>query len=190
MGIYLNPGNDCICVSRPRRFGKTLNINMLDCFFSNKYADRSELFEGLEIWKEEKYRKLQGTYPVISLSFASVKENTYEMTIYRICEIIRQLYESYQYLMESEELSEIEKEKLLSYMKHMGEKDVSMSIHYLAMCLMKHYGKKVIILLDEYDTPMQEAYVNGYWEEFTSFIRNLFNFFSRVILLYHNSYFT
>ncbi len=115
------------------------------------------------------------TYPVISLSFASVKETSYEMTVYRICEIMRQVYESYHYLMESEELSEIEKEKLISYMKHMEEKDVSMSIHYLAMCLKKHYGKKVIILLDEYDTPMQEAYVNGYWKEFTSFIRNLFN---------------
>ena len=168
-------GDDVTLIARPRRFGKTLNMSMLEAFFSNKYENRGELFEGLDIWKYEKYRKLQGTYPVISLSFASVKETSYEMTVYRICEIMRQVYESYHYLMESEELSEIEKEKLISYMKHMEEKDVSMSIHYLAMCLKKHYGKKVIILLDEYDTPMQEAYVNGYWKEFTSFIRNLFN---------------
>ena len=62
-------------ITRPRRFGKTLNMNMLECFFSNKYKDRGDLFEGLDIWKEEKYRKLQGTYPLIFLSFADVKQN-------------------------------------------------------------------------------------------------------------------
>lgn len=168
-------GDDVTLIARPRRFGKTLNMSMLETFFSNKYENRGELFEGLEIWKEEKYRGLQGTYPVISLSFANVKETSYEMAVYRICEIVRQLYESYHYLMVSEHLTEIEKEKILSYMKQIEEKDAPVSIRYLAMCLEKYYGKKVIILLDEYDTPMQEAYVNGYWEKFTSFIRSMFN---------------
>ena len=162
-------------IARPRRFGKTLNMSMLEAFFSNQYEKRGELFEGLNIWKYEEYRKLQGTYPVISLSFANVKETSYEMTVYRICELLRQAYEAYYYLTESEQLSDIEKEKLINYMSHMDEKDASMSIHYLAMCLNKHYGSKVIILLDEYDTPMQEAYVNGYWEKFTAFIRIFFN---------------
>ena len=75
-------------ITRPRRFGKTLNMNMLECFFSNKYKDRGDLFEGLDIWKKEKYRKLQGTYPVIFLSFADVKQNNYEETIQKIKKII------------------------------------------------------------------------------------------------------
>ena len=69
-------------ITRPRRFGKTLNMNMLECFFSNKYKDRGDLFEGLDIWKEEKYRKLQGTYPLIFLSFADVKQDCYGDTVY------------------------------------------------------------------------------------------------------------
>ena len=81
-------------ITRPRRFGKTLNMNMLECFFSNKYKDRGDLFEGLDIWKEEKYRKLQGTYPVIFLSFAGIKGNTFEMSKKQIGDKIVELYES------------------------------------------------------------------------------------------------
>ena len=68
-------------ITRPRRFGKTLNMNMLECFFSNKYKDRGDLFEGLEIWRDEKYRELQGTYPVIFLSFASIKQVRYDRCV-------------------------------------------------------------------------------------------------------------
>ena len=74
-------GDAVTLITRPRRFGKTLNMNMLDCFFSKKYADRSDLFEGLDIWREEKYRELQGSYPVISVTFAGVKGNTYDSTV-------------------------------------------------------------------------------------------------------------
>ena len=74
-------GDDVTLITRPRRFGKTLNMSMLEQFFSVKYADRGDLFEGFSIWKEEKYRKLQGTYPVISLSFANVKEVDDEKTL-------------------------------------------------------------------------------------------------------------
>lgn len=79
-------------ITRPRRFGKTLNMSMIETFFSVEYADRADLFEGLSIWKEEKYRKLQGTYPVIFLSFARIKENSYEVTREKICEILTNLY--------------------------------------------------------------------------------------------------
>ena len=75
-------------ITRPRRFGKTLNMSMLDYFFSNKYAGRGDLFEGLSIWREEKYRKLQGTYPVIFLSFADVKETSFSQARKRICRIL------------------------------------------------------------------------------------------------------
>ena len=75
-------------ITRPRRFGKTLNMNMLECFFSNKYKDRGDLFEGLDIWKKEKYRKLQGTYPVIFLSFADIKQNNYNDAVEKMKRII------------------------------------------------------------------------------------------------------
>ena len=75
-------------ITRPRRFGKTLNMSMLECFFSNKYKDRGDLFEGLEIWNDEKYRKLQGTYPVIFLSFAEIKQNNYNDAVEKIKRII------------------------------------------------------------------------------------------------------
>ena len=85
-------------ITRPRRFGKTITMNMCDYFFSNKYAGRSDLFEGLDIWKEEKFRKLQGTYPVIFLSFAGVKGKNYEDTIIGIKKQIVEIYSNYSYL--------------------------------------------------------------------------------------------
>ena len=80
--------DDVTLITRPRRFGKTLNMSMLNCFFSNIYADRSDLFDGLDIWNEEAYRKIQGTYPVIFLSFAKIKQNTYKDAIAGIKRII------------------------------------------------------------------------------------------------------
>ena len=84
-------GDDVTLITRPRRFGKTLNMSMVEEFFSVDYAGRGDLFEGLSIWEEEKYRKMQGTYPVISLSFARVKETNYADTRERICQIIRNM---------------------------------------------------------------------------------------------------
>ena len=162
-------------IARPRRFGKTLNLNMLNYFFSSKHSGRSDLFENLSIWKEEKYRQLQGTYPVINLSFANIKETTFETTKFQICELLKMLYNDYDFLMESDKLSETEKELFQKLKREMQDAEAIMSIHYLAKWLYKYYAKKVIILLDEYDTPMQEAYVHGYWDELVYFIRSLFN---------------
>ena len=162
-------------IARPRRFGKTLNMSMLETFFSNQYENRGDIFEGLNIWKYEKYQKIQGTYPVISFSFANVKESNYELAVYRICQIIQKVYLENSYLLESEKLTEIEKRKIMQQSEKIEAKDAPMAVNDLASYMMKHFGKKVIILLDEYDTPMQEAYVNGYWNEFTSFIRSLFH---------------
>ena len=85
-------GDDVTLITRPRRFGKTLNMSMVEHFFSVDYANRGDLFDGLSIWQDEKYRKIQGTYPVISLSFANVKEKDYESTRFRICQLIEDLY--------------------------------------------------------------------------------------------------
>ncbi len=168
-------GDSVTLIARPRRFGKTLNISMTEKFFSVRYAGRGELFEGLSIWEKDKYRKLQGTYPVISLSFANVKENRYEKVRYRICQILMNLYLENRFLLEGDLLAPKEKEYFDRISETMKEEDATMSLHYLSAFLHRYYGKKVIILLDEYDTPMQEAYVNGYWEELVTFTRSLFN---------------
>ena len=162
-------------ITRPRRFGKTLTMSMVEKFFSIAYADRGDLFEGLSVWEHEALRNLQGTYPVISLSFASVKETSYLNTRKKICQIIWTLYNQYDFLLDSGKLNESEKEFFQKVSADMEDYVATDSLNVLSNYLMKYYGKKVIILLDEYDTPMQEAYVNGCWEEMTAFIRSLFN---------------
>ena len=167
--------DDVTLIARPRRFGKTLNMSMLEAFFSVDYADRGDLFEGLKIWQDEEFRRLQGTYPVIFLSFANVKEKDFETTSYRIRQLLMMLYEKNAFLEECECLSEAEKDAFRRMRTGMSEEDASLALYRLSDYLCRYYGKKVIILLDEYDTPMQEAYVNGYWEDLVSFTRNLFN---------------
>ena len=168
-------GDSVTLITRPRRFGKTLNMSMLEQFFSVKYAGRSDLFEGLSIWQEEKYRQMQGTYPVIALSFAKVKECSYPEARKKICQIITNLYNQYDFLVSSGKLNEKEKELYQKVSADMEGYIATDSLNMLSEFLMRYYGKKVIILLDEYDTPMQEAYVDGYWDELVVFIRSLFN---------------
>ena len=162
-------------ITRPRRFGKTLNMDMIKCFFSNAYRDRGDLFEGLDIWKDEKYRELQGTYPVIFLSFAAIKQNNYQDTIAKIKKIICSLYQSFMFLKDWDGLTDEEKNNVKRISEDMSDVTAQSAINELSNYLSRYYGKKVIILLDEYDTPMQEAYVNGYWEELVAFTRSLFN---------------
>ena len=170
-------GDSVTLITRPRRFGKTLNISMTERFFSVKYAGQGKIFEKLNIWKEEKYRDLQGTYPVISLSFASVKGTRDFLGMRRmICRIIYEQYNDYKFLLNVDGLmDEAEKELFHAVSRDMEDDIAGMSLNMLSRLLMKYYGKKVIILLDEYDTPMQEAYVNGYWDEIVAFTRSLFN---------------
>ena len=167
--------DDVTLITRPRRFGKTLTMSMTEQFFSINYEGRGELFEGLSIWEDEKYRELQGTCPVISLSFANVKESSYESTVQRINQILTNLYYEYSFVLEGDSLLSEEKEDFRSVSKSMPEVTATMALHQLSRFLYKYYHKKVIILLDEYDTPMQEAYVNGYWEELVFFTRSMFN---------------
>ena len=168
-------GDSVTLIARPRRFGKTLNMSMLETFFSNKYSNRGDLFENLNIWKDEKYKDIQGTYPVINLSFANIKETTYEMAYRKIIEILVKLYAQYEFLLDENILKQRDKDFYDQVTYGMDEVTASLAIQNLSDYLSRYYGKKVLIFLDEYDTPMQEAYVNGYWNEFTSFIRSLFN---------------
>lgn len=167
--------DDVTLITRPRRFGKTLNMSMLEHFFSIRYADRGDLFEGLSIWEEDKYRKLQGTYPVLSLSFAGVKEKDFKTAVYRIRQLLMELYEKNAFLLEADLLSNSEKEYFDRMVGNMSEEDAPMVLYRLSDFLCRYYGKKVIILLDEYDTPMQEAYVGGFWEKLAEFTGSLFN---------------
>ena len=163
-------------ITRPRRFGKTLNMSMVEQFFSLDYAKRSDLFDKMNIWKEEKYRSMQGKFPVIALTFASVKGANYIDTRRQICQEIVGLYNRYQFLMEEDGfLNNKEKEFFDAVSRDMDNDIAALSLKNMSNLLARYYGQNVIILLDEYDTPMQEAYVNGYWDEIVSFMRNLFN---------------
>ena len=168
-------GDDVTLITRPRRFGKTLNMSMVQEFFSIEYAHRADLFENLDIWKDEKYRRLQGTYPVISLSFAGVKEKDYQNARKKICQLLTKLYAENAFLLESNLLYETDKAYFRRVCENMDDSDASLALSQLCDFLKRYYEKNVIILLDEYDTPMQEAYVNGYWDELVAFTRNIFN---------------
>lgn len=172
---WWNSQDDVTLITRPRRFGKTLNMSMVECFFSVKYAKRLDLFEGLNIEKDIDLRKLQGTYPVLFLSFAAVKTNTYENARRQICSLIASLYDENMYLLNGDTLNEREKKRFQAVTPEMNDADAVMALQNLCLFLSKYYGKKVIVLLDEYDTPLQESYAYGYWRELTAFTRSLFN---------------
>lgn len=168
-------GDNVTLITRPRRFGKTLNMNMLERFLSIEYTGQGEIFEGLSIMKDENYQKLQGTWPVISLSFADVKANTFLIAKEKICMLIRELYNKHNYLQTKETLNEQEQNFFRKIFEPVTDSVVSYSLKNLSGYLSRYYGKKVIILFDEYDTPLYEAWVNGYWKEMAEFIRGLFN---------------
>ena len=168
-------GDIVTLITRPRRFGKTLNMDMLKSFFSNEYMDRGELFDKLAIWKDEKYRKLQGTYPVIFLSFADVKQNNYNDMVQKIKNIITDVYIQYSYIIENSAMTALEYEQWQRVNYNMDDVTAQDSIKNLSKWLCEYYKRKVIILLDEYDTPMQEAYTGEFWDKFVSFMRSFFN---------------
>lgn len=176
--------DDVTLITRPRRFGKTLNMSMMECFFSVKYAGRGDLFEGLSLWEHDRYRKLQGGWPVISLSFAGVKAKDFQGAKDGIINAIANAYNAHYYLKNSEALTEEEKNNFDAFRdyiadpsehKEMADSLVAAALQKLSFYLEQYHGKKVLIFLDEYDTPLQEAYVSGYWNELVSLVRTLFN---------------
>ncbi len=167
--------DDVTLITRPRRFGKTLNMNMLERFLSVEYTGRGEIFDGLSIWKDEKYRNLQGTYPVIFLSFAGIKSSSFDEAKKSLFYLIEKLYNRYDFLLKEDSLNEKEKDFIKNISANMDNYSAISSLGTLSEFLCRYYGKKVIILLDEYDTPLQEAWVYGYWKEMVELIRGLFN---------------
>ncbi len=163
-------------ITRPRRFGKTLTLNMLEKFFSVRYAGRSDLFEKFAIWREEEFRSMQGTYPVISLSLADVKQGSYQSMTDKMRRLMGDMFSQHKYLLQSEKLDESNKEFFSRICAWKGtDEECQEAPRRLAEFLYLHYGKKCLILLDEYDTPMLEAYVEGYWEEAIVYIRRMFH---------------
>ena len=167
--------DDVTLITRPRRFGKTLNMNMLERFLAVEYAGQGEVFEGLSIWKDEKYRNLQGTWPVIFLSFAGIKASSFSEAKKSLFYLIEKLYNQYEFLLKEDSLNKKEKDFISNISVNMDNYSAVSSLMTLSEFLYRYYGKKVIILLDEYDTPLQEAWVYGYWQEMVELIRGLFN---------------
>ena len=167
--------DDVTLITRPRRFGKTLNMDMVKCFFSIDYKNRGDLFEKFDIWKEEKYRELQGTYPVIFLSFADIKQNNYNDAVEKMKRIICDICQQFEFLKDWDGLTENERENIRNISYDMSDVMAQDLLKNMSNYLSRYYKKNVIILLDEYDTPMQEAYINGYWEKIVTFTRGFFN---------------
>ncbi|MDE5700690.1 MAG: ATP-binding protein [Lachnospiraceae bacterium] len=183
---WWNYADKVTLITRPRRFGKTLNMSTIECFFSKRYEGRSDLFEGRKIWEDETLRALQGTYPVIFMSFAGVKSGyvggdsaeiklkNIEAVKTAVKQIISDTYAKYRNIMKSEKFDDNDRAFFASVNDNMTDKMAQMAIWRLCSYLEIYYEKKVIVLLDEYDTPMQESWLGRYWEEAVSFFRGFF----------------
>ena len=168
-------GRDAVTlITRPSGFGKTMNLSALNCFFSNQYADRGDLFEGLDCWKDPAMRRQQGQWPVIFLSFAGVWGRTYAEMMEMMKSRLTELFSSYPELYAYRGLLEKEKTALNRIREEMSDTEAALSVQLLSSLLSKIYEKKVLIFLDEYDTPLQEAVVNGYWDQMAAFLRTIF----------------
>ncbi|MBO4295373.1 MAG: AAA family ATPase [Desulfovibrio sp.] len=163
-------------ITRPRRFGKTLMLDTVRTFFSPEFADHGDIFEGLSIWKEEKFHKLHGKIPVIFLSFADIKCVTIEKTKYLIKYALENLYKSYRFLLDCEGFfTNDERTMFASVNRLMSDDMMQIAVKDLSKYLKQFYGVSPLVLIDEYDTPMQEAWSHNYWDELTSFMRGFFN---------------
>ena len=172
-------GSEVTLIMRPRRFGKTLNMSMIECFFSRKYEGRADLFDGLSIFghdsDREKYRNLQGRFPVIFLTFANIKADRYTEMENKISEVIASLYNENYYLLDGDCLNTNEKEYYKKIKIGMPRDIAVGAVHQMACFMQRYYNENVIILLDEYDTPMQEAWLSGYWDKAVIFFSSFFN---------------
>ena len=163
-------------VMRPRRFGKTLNMSMMRAFFSVEYQGRgAELFGSLKVWQDEEMRRLQGTYPVIFVSFAGQKADNYADMVQSMRMLIADIFKDYDFLIKDEVDFMDDSDREFYRKIRWEEGNIAVALHKLSKWLRQYYGKKVIILLDEYDTPMHEAFAGGYWAELSGFMRQFFN---------------
>ena len=171
----LDDFNQATLITRPRRFGKSLNMSMLRYFFEKSEKDNSYLFDGLEVSKDDRYMQEQGKYPVISLSFSSVKAHTFEENLKMLSKLMTKLFEYHQESINFDKLTPRECKQWGVYTEGTPDSiDLSDSLLFLSECLAKSYEQKVIILIDEYDVPLDNAYFNGFYDKMINFIRILF----------------
>ena len=165
-----------VLYTRPRRFGKTLNMSMLSYFFSIKEKDNAYLFDGLNVSKNQDVMKHQNQYPTIFMSLKDMKNMTMNDQIDMFRLLIKEIIRNFKELLNSSSLDKIEIEMLDNLYKGLSNKvELQNSIKFITQCLQKHYGKNVILLIDEYDVPLQSAYTNGYYNEMVDFLRNVFS---------------
>ncbi len=169
----LEKGTKVALIPRMRRFGKTLNLSMLRYFFGKSATDTSYLFKNLNIWEHAKYRELQGQFPVIFLSLKDVKHPSWEYTFESLKGLIGQEFERHNYLLEGELLSQKEKENFSTILSEKSSPILlERSLFLLTEWLHRYHKKKVILLVDEYDTPAHAAYVGNYYDDLITFLRN------------------
>ena len=163
--------------TRPRRFGKTLNMDMLRVFFEISEDDTSKYFTDKAIWKcGEEYRTQQGIYPVVFLTFKDVKFDTWEATIHKIRGLLQEEYGRHPELASSDKIAEYEKEYFQKVLNGTAsEVDLTSALEKLSKMLAAHYKKAPIIIIDEYDTPIQEGYSKDFYDEIIGFMRNFFS---------------
>lgn len=163
--------------TRPRRFGKTLNMDMLRVFFEISDTDTSQYFRDKEIWKcGEEYREHQGKYPVIFLTFKDIKFASWELTFAKIAELVQEEFGRHKELGTSEKLEPYEKDYFRKILAgQANEVELSSSLQKLSKMLHEHYGKAPIIMIDEYDAPIQEGYSKKFYEEIVGFMWNFFS---------------
>jgi len=161
-------------INRPRRFGKTLNLSMLRYFFEKTEEDNSRLFRDLEIWQQgETYTKQQGQYPVVNLTFKDVKYKNFDDCLERIKIEISKEYKRHDYILQSDKIKEVDKKTYESIMnKEAGYVITSTALELLAGLLSEYHDKEVIVLIDEYDTPINHGYICGYYDDIIDFTRN------------------
>ena len=169
----LSTGSYVSLFPRPRRFGKSLFISMIDQFFNIEYKDSNKLFNGLKISKSEYYNRLSST-PVIKLDFKFLKQDNFEVMYGAFKEMIRELYSDREYVLSV--LNDSEKEMFNKFFYRKANiEDYQKSIYILSKMLYKYSNKKVIILIDEYDVPIQQGYLEGFYDDIVSFIREVFS---------------
>ena len=163
--------------TRPRRFGKTLNMDMLRVFFEISEEDTSKYFENKAIWRcGEEYRRQQGQYPVVFLTFKDVKFDSWKATLDKIKDLLQEEFGRHQEIADSDRLAEYEKTYFAKIINgEASEVDLTVSLAKLSRMLTKHYGKAPIIIIDEYDTPIQEGYSKDFYDEIIGFMRNFFS---------------
>ena len=162
--------------TRPRRFGKTLNMSMLYYFFSHKEKDNAYLFDGLNVSKDKETMLHQNQYPVIFMTLKDMKNRNAELQKQQFLSLIQTVLEKNIELLHSEKVNFITKKRLESLVNNqVTDIDLQNALYYICVALKQHYQKNVILLIDEYDVPLQSAYTNGYYDEMVDFLRNVFS---------------